>query len=81
MALKGAGASAEQGDRLRRGVHHRRCMRHYSLLGREATRIPEWNLGKNIVVVPDDEAELWEAFRGKLDISVYDEVSFKRLVV
>ena len=81
MALKGAGASAEQGDRLRRGVHYRRCMRHYSLLGREATRIPEWNLGKNIVVVPDDEAELWEAFRGKLDISVYDEVSFKRLVV
>ncbi len=34
MALKGAGASAEQGNRLRRGVHHRRCMRHYSLLGR-----------------------------------------------
>ena len=81
MALKGAGASAEQGNRLRRGVHYRRYMRHYSLLGREATRIPEWNLGKNIVVVPDDEAELWEAFRGKLDISVYDEVSFKRLVV
>ena len=46
-----------------------------------ATRIPEWNLGKNVVVVPDDEAELWEVFRGKLDISVYDEVSFKRLVV
>lgn len=81
MALKVTGTSAEQSNHHRRGVHHRRCMRHYSLLGREATRIPEWNLGKNIVVVPDDEAELWEAFRGKLDISVYDEVSFKRLVV
>ena len=79
MTPKVTGASAEQGDRLRRGVHYRRCMRHYSLLGREATRIPEWNLEKNVVVVPDDE--LWEAFRGKLDISVYDEVSFKHLVV